>query len=178
MTPNNSGQQVQWLESEPHTQHVMPARIVTTSQIVDEDKLREKIRLVLEEPMTSDQSGNAHSRLARPSVADMRSKCLAGRHRDRVWRCEPVASVAYNLLHETWYRRRLLRCHRPPITHRSPVNSARAGYGYMDQCLTPAGVRRIETGRASAIPCRRSHSCKRVVVGRWKGHRRNRQRWP
>jgi hypothetical protein len=48
-----------------------------------------------------------------------------------------------------------------------PAISAQAGYGYKDQCLKLADVRRTDTvAPAAAIPCRRSHSCKRVVVDR------------
>ena len=45
--PNNSDQEVQWLQSEPQTPHLKLARIIATSQTVDEDLLRQKIPLAL-----------------------------------------------------------------------------------------------------------------------------------
>lgn len=41
--PRGSGEPVQWLETEPASPHIELARIITTSQSADEDRLRDKI---------------------------------------------------------------------------------------------------------------------------------------
>src|SRR5262245_27166485 len=66
----------------------------------------------------------------------------------------------------------------PQFPFKRTANSAQAGYGYKDQCSKLADVRRNDTaGLAAAIPCRRSHSCRRVVVDRDKGHQHKQRPW-
>ena len=59
-------------------------------------------------------------------------------------------------------------------TENRMTNNAQADYGYKDQCLKLEDVHRTGTvDSTAAVPCRRSHSCMRVVVDPDKGHQRS-----
>ena len=61
-----------------------------------------------------------------------------------------------------------------PLTENRITNNAQADYDYKDQCLKLEDVHRTGTvDPTAAVPCRRSHSCTRVVVDPDKGHQRS-----